>query len=232
MFKDNRFDVFVAWYIFGVMVAELMGAKTFQLMRLGSFSLDASVAIFVMPFLFMIPDVITEVYGPQRARRIVRLGLMAVVLQLFTALLFTRLPTSQEFASNNVAYDTIFGTSIRFAIASLAAFASSELLDITVFSKVKQRMGKRKLWLRTNLANFSSQFVDSAVFLTVAFYAANLTVGANASFITGLLIPYWLLRCGLSVIETPFVYAGVRWLRPTEKHATIDTNQVAVGEVI
>lgn len=217
MVRDSRFEVIVALYVFGVMVAELMGGKTFQLLHMGSFQLHASVAIFVMPLLFTLTDVVTEVHGAHRARRLVRLGLMVVALQLLVAVLFTALPPSARYVSSESAYDMIFGTSIRFAIASLAAFAVSELLDVAIFSRLRAKLGSQGLWLRNNASNFVSQFIDSLVFLVIAFYGFNLSISDNISFIGGLLIPYWLLRCALSICETPFVYIGVQWLRPRQK---------------
>jgi len=74
-------------------------------------------------------------------------------------------------------------------------------------------MHKRALWFRNNASNFISQFVDSLVFLTVAFYALNHSLGSNISFIISLLLPYWLLKCLMSALATPLVYAGVKYLR-------------------
>ena len=99
------------------------------------------------------------------------------------------------------------------SIASLIAFASSAFLDIAIFAKLRAKMHTKALWFRNNASNFISQFIDSAVFLTAAFYALNVGFGSNFSFILGLLIPYWLLRCALSLLTTPLVYAGVRFLR-------------------
>lgn len=214
----NRFDVLVALYIFGVMVAELMGAKTIQLTDFHWMHLHASVAIFVMPLLFTITDVVNEVYGKAKARRLVRLGLMVVALQLVTAVLFTALPASARFQASEGAYDAIFGTSIRFAIASLLAFGIAEFMDVAVFSKVREALGKKQLWLRNNVSNFVSQFFDSAVFVILAFYTLGQPFGENLSFLISIIVPYWLIRCALSVMETPLVYVGVRWLRPA-KHA-------------
>jgi uncharacterized integral membrane protein (TIGR00697 family) len=218
--KTNKFDVLVALYIFGIMVAELMGAKTMQLTSFSWMSLHASVAIFVMPLLFTITDVVNEVYGRQRAKRLVRIGLMIVVLQLFTSLLFTTLPASARFAGSESAYDSIFSTSVRFAIASLLAFGISEMLDVVVFAKLRQRMGKNGLWLRNNASNFVSQFFDSSVFVIAAFYVIGQPFGSNASFLVSIILPYWLIRCALSVAETPLVYLGVRWLKPEKQAAT------------
>lgn len=215
--KTDKFDVLVALYIFGVMVAQLMGAKTFPLADVSWLHLNASVAIFVMPLLFTLTDVVNEVYGRPKARRMVRLGLMVVALQLLVAVAFTALPPSARYAGSEAAYDSIFGTSIRFAAAGLIAFAVSELLDVAIFGKMRERLGKQGLWLRNNVSNFISQFCDSAVFVTLAFYAAGMSLGDNASFLLGIIIPYWLVRCALSVAETPLVYIGVRWLRPQKQ---------------
>lgn len=212
MFSMKRFDVLVALYVFGIMVVELMGVKTFPIVQFGWLHLNASVAIFALPLLFTLTDVVTEVYGRARARSLVRVGLMIVMLQVATAALFTALPSSARFAWGDSAYDTIFGTSIRFGLASVAAFAIAELLDVAVFAKLRQKMGKRGLWLRNNVSNFVSQFVDGLVWTTIAFYAFSDSLGGNAAFILGILIPYWLVRCALSLAETPLVYIGVRWL--------------------
>jgi queuosine precursor transporter len=215
--KNNKFDVLVALYIFGIMVAELMGAKTMQLTQFSWLHLHASVAIFVMPLLFTITDVVNEVYGRARARRLVRIGLMVIVLQLCTSLLFTALPASARYAGSEGAYDSIFGTTVRFALASLLAFAISEMMDVVVFARLRERMGKRGLWLRNNASNFVSQFFDSTVFIVAAFYAFGQPVGGNVSFLVGIILPYWLIRCALSVAETPLVYLGVRWLKPQKQ---------------
>lgn len=210
--KLVRFDVLVALYVFGIMVAQLMGAKTFPLFDIGGLHLTASVAIFVMPLLFTITDVITEVYGKQRARSVVRTGLLIIVLQLLFVVLFTSLPASVRFATSEGSYDAIFGTSIRFAFAGIAAFAIAEFMDVAVFSKIRERLGKKGLWLRNNVSNFVSQLADSTVFVVLAFYALDQSLVANSSFLLGIILPYWLIRCVLSLLETPFVYLGVKWL--------------------
>lgn len=211
--KIRKFDLVIALYIFGVMVAELLGSKTFPLIQADWLHLNATVAIFVMPLLFTLTDVVVEVHGRERARSMVFSGLFVIALLLLFSLLATHLPPSARFAPSESAYDAVFGASARIAAASLAAFAVSELLDVAVFSKLRQRMGKQALWLRNNVSNFVSQFVDSAVFLVLAFYAVGDSLGNNVGFLVGLLIPYWLLRCLLSILETPLVYLGVWWLQ-------------------
>jgi len=55
--------------------------------------------------------------------------------------------------------------------------------------------------------------LDTVIFMFLAFYAFNLPFGANLSFLIGIILPYWLLKCFMSIIETPLVYLGVNWLK-------------------
>lgn len=213
MIKIRKFDLIMALYIFGVMVAEIMGVKTFSLFSFSWLHLSASVAIFVLPLLYTLTDVVVEVKGKERARSMVLSGLIVVCLVLLFSLLATHLPPSQRFAGTESAYDKVFGATARIAAASLTAFAVSELLDVAVFSKLRQKMHKKALWFRNNLSNFISQLADSVIFIFLAFYAFGHSFGNNITFLFGLIIPYWLLRCALSVMETPLVYIGVWWLK-------------------
>lgn len=209
----QKFDLLVGLYIFCLLVAEVMGSKTFPLGSVGGFPLMASVAIFVIPLLFSVNDIVTEVFGPERTRSIVATGWVVLVLLIGFSLLATSLPPSRRFQTQEAAYDTIFLASARISAASLTAFLIAHLLDIAVFTKVRQRLGKKSLWLRNNVSNIVAQFFDTTIFMTLAFYALDRSPADNAVFLTGLIVPYWLLKSGMSVIETPLVYWGVRWLK-------------------
>ena len=223
----RKFDFLVALYIFGVMVAELMGAKTFPLVSTDSIHLNASVAIFVLPLLFTVTDVVVEVYGRARAKSLVFSGISMVFLVFLFALLATHLPPSVRFASREPAYDAVFGSTVRIAAASLVAFAVSELLDVFIFSRMRKALHGRALWLRNNVSNFVSMGVDSVIFITLAFYGLGLSFGHNVSFLTSLIIPYWLIKCALSVVETPLVYLGVRWLKGDKAGAAAKLGEAA-----
>ncbi len=216
----RKFDFLVALYVFGVMVAELMGAKTFSLGQIGGLHLTSSVAVFVFPLLFTVTDVIVEVHGRKRARSVVFSGIFMVFLLMLFELLAVHIAPSARFASKEAAYDTIFGASLRIAMASLVAFALSELLDVLVFARLRRMLHGRALWLRNNASNFISQLADSVIFLTLAFYAFGLSFSSNISFLVGIILPYWLVKCAFSVLETPLVYLGVWWLKrkPAEAH--------------
>lgn len=218
LFKIEKFDLLVSLYIFCIVAAELMGSKTFPIGKIFGYQLNASVAIFLFPLIFTVNDVITEVFGKERTRSVIRSGLLMICLVFLISIIFPILPPSSRFAEKEAAYDSIFGLSARISAASLIAFAIAEFTDVLIFVKIREKLGKNKLWFRNNVSNFLAQFVDTAIFMTLAFYAFDRDLGANASFLLSLIIPYWLLKSSMSLIETPLVYAGVKWLKDEKKN--------------
>lgn len=219
-FKIHKLDFLIALYMLCIITSELMGGKTFPIGTFWGYTLNASVSIFLFPLIFTINDIVTEVFGKERTKSIIRSGLLMIVLLVLYTILSTSLEPSTRSAGAESAYDTVFGISIRFSIASLIAFISSEFLDVYIFAKLREKLGSSRLWLRTNVSNFISQFVDTIVFMLLAFWALDKGFTANASFITSLLIPYWGLKCLMSVIETPIAYWGVKWLKSDAHHAS------------
>ena len=217
MFGIHRLDFLIAIYIFCIAASEFLGAKTFPLIKIGDFQWNASVAIFTIPLIFSINDIISEVYGKERARSLVKSAIFIVALIFLFDMLATSLPPSTRFAKTEEAYDTVFGLSARFALASLTAFAVADLLDVYIFSKLREKIGKGKLWLRVNVSNIISFFIDTTLFIFLALYALDKSFAENVPFLFSIIIPYWLLKCFSSILTTPLVYAGVKWLKQEKK---------------
>ena len=203
MAKTQKLDIFIAVYIACIVTTELLGAKIFQIGFI-----RASVAIFVLPITFTINDVVTEVYGKARAKSIIRIGLYVLIGLAAYTLLAISLPPTGRFAAANPAYNQIFAKSLRITLASLTAFFLAERFDVYVFSKIREKLGSKKLWLRNNFSNFIGQLFDTTIFMFLAFYTPG-----SVNFILSLIWPYWLLKCFMSVIETPLTYLGVSWLK-------------------
>jgi uncharacterized integral membrane protein (TIGR00697 family) len=170
---------------------------------------DAAVGIMVFPLSFLALDVIQEVEGKKTARRIV-LSTMLVLAYLMTiTFIATQLPSAERdfFPAE---YRKIFGISVRVMVASLSAFLVSELLDIEVFRVIRTWTQQKMLWLRASGSTVVSQFIDTTVFMFLAFYG--ISSKHDATYLMVLVIPYWLLKCAVAIFGTPLVYAGVRWL--------------------
>jgi queuosine precursor transporter len=213
VFKIQKLDFLISFYIACIIISELMGSKTFPLLKIGSFNLNAGVGIFLIPFVYSINDVITEVFGKEKAQSIVRSGLVMIFFLLIFSLLAVYLPATTRFMPLEKSYEEIFKFSARISAASLIAFAVGEFSDVLIFYKLRQRLGKKALWFRTNASNFLSEFLDTTLFMSLAFYALDKPFNSNFMFLAGLILPYWLLKCFMSIIETPLVYLGVKWLK-------------------
>ena len=216
--KFNKMDMIVALYIFGVMTMTLMGAKIMPFGSLFGLSFNISVAIFLLPLMFVLTDVVNEIYGRTRAKQLVWLGVGVQILLIPFILLVISLPHAERFEPLNDDYNTIFSLSARFAIASLTAYTIAGLLDVLIFARLKKSCKERFVWLRSNLSNFINALVDTAVFMTVAFYGVFISgFSENALLLAGLILPYWLIKCIMSIVSTPLVYAGIKWLRKRKK---------------
>lgn len=210
---NRKLCILVAIYIFCILIAETMWGKTIPVgpnisLDLGLIvitQLKVSVAIFVLPLIFSINDIIIEVFGTKTAKLVYRLGLLSIVWLVIFATFAVRLPPSMIFASSQQAYETIFGQTIRIALASITAFAISDFLDIVVFARIRARI--KHLGLRSTISNITSQFVDTTLFVYLAFFAG------NHSRVRSIIIPYRIFKCSMSLITMPMVYRWVKRLR-------------------
>jgi queuosine precursor transporter len=202
---EKKLDYLLAIYITAIIAAELLGSKFITL-----FGVATSVGIFSLPFTFVINDVVTEVVGKERARNFVRSGLYVLIFLFLFVVIARELP-SAGFYKNDEIYRNVFGNSLRIIIASLTAFAVSEFTDVYIFNAMRKKWGQKLLWLRTNLSNFLGQLIDTTVFIFIAFYLVTPAYDLHKMLV--IIIPYWLLKMFFSVIETPFCYLGVKWLK-------------------
>ncbi|MCL1877128.1 queuosine precursor transporter [Candidatus Saccharibacteria bacterium] len=223
--KFKKIDVFVALYIFGVVAAALMGAKVMPLGSLFGLNFNISVALFLLPLMFTLTDAVNEIYGRKRAEQLVWLGVGVQILLVLFIWLATSLPHAARFEPLNDSYNAVFGISVRFAVASVMAFAVSGIFDVLIFSRLKKASKGKFVWLRSNVSNVASALIDTVVFMTVAYYGFFVEgFSANALWLAGLILPYWTAKCVMSAISTPLVYAGIRYLRK-EKTDVSQSNQ-------
>jgi uncharacterized integral membrane protein (TIGR00697 family) len=212
---DTNFkpDILIAIYVFCIITSELMGSKTFPLFQAFGFTLTGSVGMFLIPWIFSINDIFTEVFGIKRAKNLAKISILIVFLLILTSFLAISLPPSSRFLSLNSAYTQIFSQSIRISIASLIAITVSNFADINIFYKLKQKLSRYGLWFRNNLSNHLAILLDTVVFMTLAFYSFEKSFSSNLTFLLGITIPYWILKALMSSISTPFVYWGIKWLK-------------------
>lgn len=175
-------------------------------------TIHVSVGILTVPVMFLVTDVVAEVKGKTEARKFVNVGIITMIFVLIITIISVMLPADPTRAwFSQDAYEKIFGTTIRIIIASIVAFALAQYHDVWAFHFWKEKTKGRFLWFRNNASTFVSQFIDSTVFMFIAFYGpAN---GFDAIFIFSLILPYWIFKILFAMLDTPLVYTGVRWLK-------------------
>nr|WP_321298712.1 queuosine precursor transporter [uncultured Sphaerochaeta sp.] len=202
----NRKELFLfALYITGMIVVNTVGSKIISL-----FGVRVSVGIFFMPVLFLVTDIVGEVKGHEHATLFVRYSIIMLVILFAVTGLFIRIAPHPSWQLQEQ-YQQIFGMSMRMSLASLVSFAVSQTVDVNIFLLFKKLSNGRMLWLRNNLSTMTSQFIDTVIFMFIAFY--HMTPTFTAAYVFSLIIPYWLFKVLFALIDTPFCYLGVQWLK-------------------
>ncbi len=210
MDSDTKFWIIVALFVSSVIASSLMGNK---IADFGFF--EAGVGIMIFPLSYLTMDIIQEVKGKEVARKVLFGTLIALIFVMAVTYISTQLPSaSRDFYPQE--YNKVFGVSIRVMIASLIAFVAADLSDIEIFAKIKDWTQTKMLWLRATGSTIVSQFIDSVVFMFLAFYG--ISPKHDALYLLAITIPYWILKCIIAIFGTPIVYAGVNWLRGNEKN--------------
>ncbi len=185
------FVAFSAFFVANALIAEAIGTKLFSLEKLfglqpANFTLfgqsglafTLTCGVILWPLEFVITDIINEYYGPKAVRRI---SITAVALIAYAFLMYfiaIALPPAKVWLDSShtqgveniqTSFNAIFGQNMRIIIGSIVAFLVSQIVDVTIFHKIKKATGDKHLWLRATGSTLVSQLVDSYIVLFIAF---------------------------------------------------------------
>jgi len=190
--KPTRlFVFFTAFFVANALIAECIGTKLFSLERLlgthpanitmfgqHGLAFTLTCGVLLWPLEFVMTDIINEFYGPKAVRRIsfIAVGLISYAFLMFYLAIHTPAADfwvtsrkDQGIPDMQLAFDGIFGQGMRIIVGSLVAFLVSQIVDVTVFHKIKKRTGEKYVWLRATGSTVVSQLVDSYIVLFIAF---------------------------------------------------------------
>lgn len=199
----------------GVYITALLASNTLGI-KIMPFVFDShlSVGVFMFPLVFLMTDVIGEVYGKKVAKFFVLAGIVSTALWIFFTFLALAMPWSPDGWAMG-SYETVFGMSLRIAIASIIAFAVAEYQDVISFFFFKKKFGENKFWLRSNLSNLWSQFLDSALFMVIAFLGIY-----PLPVLLSLIVTWWLYKVAMGFLYTPLAYVGIKLLKEKDAGQT------------
>lgn len=201
---SKKILVCLSLYITSLVAANTLGIKLMPFL----FDTHLSVAVFSFPIVFMMTDIIGEVYGRKMAKFFVFAGFISTALFLLYTVISQAMPWSENALWVKDGFNQIFGLSFRFSLASLLAFVIAEYQDVFAFFFFKKNIGSKHFWIRSNLSNVWSQFLDSAIFMFVAYLGI-----FPVSVIFAIIIPWWAYKVLMGFLYTPISYLGIRMLR-------------------
>lgn len=219
------FVVFTAFFVANALIAESIGTKIFSLEKLfgqqplsftlfgeSGLGLSLTCGVLLWPLEFVMTDIINEYYGPKAVRRI---SYIAVGLIMYAFLMFyvaMGVPAADFWFGSGVqdgipdmskAFNGIFGQGMWIIFGSLIAFLVSQIVDVTVFHKIKKITGEKKVWLRATGSTLVSQLVDSFIVLFIAFKIGK---GWSWQLVFAICLINYAYKFTMAILLTPVIY--------------------------
>jgi queuosine precursor transporter len=203
----------MAAFVAVILCSNLIGVHKVSYVTLpfyGEYIYGAGVLFFPISYLF--GDILTEVYGYKRSRRVIWAGFGALIFASLMALVVTSLPAAKTMsADQQAAVNLIFGQTPRIVLASLLGFWAGEFVNSFVIAKVKVFTTGRYLWVRTIGSTILGEIADSLIFYPVAFFG----VWSNEQLIS-VMVGNYFIKVLWEALATPFTYVIVNWLKKAE----------------
>jgi uncharacterized integral membrane protein (TIGR00697 family) len=181
-----------------------------------AFVFGAGVLFFPISYVF--GDVLTEVYGYARSRRVIWAGFAGLAFASFMSYVVVALPPA-PFWENQAAYEVAFGLTWRISLASMIAYFCGEFVNSFVLAKMKIATQGRWLWTRTIGSTIFGEGVDSLLFYPLAFYGTGIIPNDKLPTV---MLAQFVTKVGVEVLFTPLTYALVGWLKRAENEDHYD----------
>lgn len=199
------YDLVMVAFVAILMISNVASTK---ILVLGPLTFDGGTILFPLSYIF--GDVLTEVYGYARSRRVIWAGFGATALMAAVFALVGALPPAPDW-ENQAAYEAILGLTPRIVAASLVAFWAGSFANAWVMARLKLVTQGRWLWTRTIASTLVGEGLDTLLFVIIAF-AGVLTPGLLVAVIAS----NYVFKVGIEALATPITYRIVNGLKGAE----------------
>ena len=222
--KNYRyFDLVMAAFVAVLLISNVASNKIVQL---GPFTYDAGTILFPLSYIF--GDILTEVYGYKRSRRVIWTGFAASALMalVFWVVTLLPIPADQGPQPQSEAFNIALNSTPFIVLGSLVAFFAGEFTNSYVLARLKVATRGRWLWSRTIGSTLVGQVVDTLIFLTIAFAIGFAVLGSpmDGNLFWSIVISNYIFKVGVEVLFTPITYAIVGFLKRAEHEDYYDTH--------
>jgi len=213
------YDVVMAAFVTVLICSNLIGPAKIAQVEVpvfGALTFGAGVLFFPVSYVF--GDILTEVYGYARARKVIWAGFAGLAFASFMAAVVVALPPA-PFWQHQGAYEIAFGSAPRIVAASMIAYFCGEFVNSFVLAKMKLVTQGRWLWTRTIGSTIVGEAVDSALFYPLAFYGAGIIPDDKLPLV---MMAQFIAKVGVEIILTPVTYKIVGALKRAEREDYYD----------
>jgi len=200
------FDLILGLFVAVLLISNIASTKIVQF---GPFEFDGGTLLFPLAYIF--GDILTEVYGFKRSRRVIWIGFFGALLMSAVLMFVGWLPAASGW-ENQEAYQKILGLTPRIVIASLIAYFAGEFSNSVILAKMKVWTKGKKLWARTIGSTIIGEGLDTVLFVMIAFWGVLPT-----ELILTIIISNYIFKTGLEVVLTPLTYKVVGFLKNREQ---------------
>jgi len=213
------FDLIMAAFVTCLLCSDIIGVQKVSYIHLpfvGEFIFGAGILFFPISYFF--GDILTEVYGYKRSRRVIWAGFAALAFASLMSYIITSLPAARTMSpEQNGAVNMMFGQTWRIVLASLLAFWTGEFMNSFVLAKMMVKTNGKWLWTRTIGSTAVGEAVDSTSFYPLAFYGT-----WSNDQVVSVMIGNYLLKVLWEALSTPLTYAVVNFLKRAEHEDYFD----------
>lgn len=203
--EPKYYDLFTGLFVAVLLISEVTSTKIAQI---GFLQTTGAAVLFPVSYIFS--DILTEVYGYARARRVVWIGFVAVLMQALFLMIVQYLPAATSWY-NQHAYEAVLGFVPRISVASVLAYWAGGFANDFVLAKMKLLTKGKYLWTRTVGSTVVGQAVDTFLFIGIAFYGV-----LPAAVIFQVILSLYLFKTAYEVLATPLTYLVVNKLKKSE----------------
>ncbi len=206
------YDLVMAGFVTVLLCANLIGVGK-QVTLLG-FTFGGGSLFFPLSYLF--GDVLTEVYGYARSRRVVWAGFAALIFASFMSWVVVSMPPALGY-TGQAALESVFGSTPRIVAASMVAYFIGEFTNSFVLAKMKIWTKGRMLWTRTIGSTIVGEAIDTCVFYPLAFIGI-----LDSDLLVKIMIGNYVIKVVWEVVATPLTYRVVNFLKRVEHEDYFD----------
>jgi queuosine precursor transporter len=204
------YDFIMAAFVTILICSNLISAQKRVALDIVGFQFIFGAGVLFFPISYLFGDILTEVYGYARSRKVVWAGFAAIIFASAMSWVVIHLPADPKW-KNQAAFEAVFGNAPRIVLASMIAFFAGEFVNSFVLAKIKIRTAGRWLWMRTIGSTMVGEAADSLIFYPIAFLGI-----WEMDRLLQVLVTNYCLKVGWEVVATPMTYKVVGFLKRVE----------------